>query len=152
MSKGLNDLHPAPGGGSKRRIIEGRGAGSRRGHKCGKGNKGQKSRSGYSRKFGFEGGQMPLQRRVPKRGFKNIFRRSYSVVNLDFIMRLEDFDGAITPEVLLERRLVRRKNQPVKILARGEINKAFEIHAHAFSEAARKAIENAGGKVVEIPC
>jgi len=151
MSKGLNDLHPAPGGGSRSRIIAGRGASSRRGHKAGRGNKGHKARTGYAGKRGFEGGQMPLQRRVPKRGFTNIFKIEYNVVNLEDFDRISSHEGAITPEVMHQYKLVRNKKKLIKILARGKIEQALEIQAHAFSEAARQAIEAAGGKAVVLP-
>ena len=136
----LHDLSPAPGSKHSRKRV-GRGPGSGTGKTAGRGHKGQRSRSGYSQRFGFEGGQMPLVRRVPKRGFTNIFRVEYSVVNLS---RLADFDGEVTPETLLAKGLVRAK-RPVKILGDGEFDKALKISAHKFSKSARAKIEAAGG-------
>ena len=136
----LHDLSPAKGSRRARKRI-GRGPGSGNGKTAGRGHKGQRSRSGFSRRRGFEGGQMPLIRRVPKRGFTNIFRREYSVVNL---RDLAGFDGEVDPGSLLERGLVRR-GMPVKVLADGEVEKALTVKAHKFSAAARSNIEAAGG-------
>lgn len=137
----LHDLSPAKGSRRTRKRI-GRGPGSGLGKTAGRGHKGQRSRSGFSRRRGFEGGQMPLIRRVPKRGFTNIFRREYAIVNLADVAELE---GEITPESLLDNGLVRR-GLPVKILADGEVTKALTVKAHKFSGAARAKIEAAGGK------
>ncbi len=136
----LHELSPAKGSRRARKRI-GRGPGSGTGKTAGRGHKGQRSRSGFSRRRGFEGGQMPLVRRVPKRGFTNIFRREYSVVNLS---RLEGFEGDVTPETLLAKGLV-RKGQPVKILGSGAIDQALAVKAHKFSKTAREKIEAAGG-------
>ncbi|MDH3522709.1 MAG: 50S ribosomal protein L15 [Acidobacteriota bacterium] len=136
----LHDLSPAPGSKNRRKRV-GRGPGSGLGKTAGRGHKGQRSRSGFSQRFGFEGGQMPLVRRVPKRGFTNIFRVEYSVVNLE---RLAEFDGEVTPQALVERGLA-RANRPVKILGDGEIAKALDVSAHKFSRSARAKIEAAGG-------
>ncbi len=136
----LHDLSPAPGSKKARKRI-GRGPGSGTGKTAGRGHKGQRSRSGFSQRFGFEGGQMPLVRRVPKRGFTNIFRVEYSVVNLD---RLADFDGEVTPQALIDHGLA-RSNRPVKILGDGEVEKALKVSAHKFSKSARAKIEAAGG-------
>ncbi len=136
----LHDLSPAPGSKRDRKRI-GRGPGSGNGKTAGRGHKGQRSRSGFSQRFGFEGGQMPLVRRVPKRGFTNIFRVEYAVVNLS---RLEGFDGDVTPETLAEKGMV-RKGRPVKILGNGEISAALNVSAHKFSKTAREKIEAAGG-------
>ena len=141
----LHDLSPAKGSRKPPKRI-GRGPGSGTGKTAGRGHKGQKSRSGYSRRLGFEGGQMPLIRRVPKRGFTNIFRKEIAVVNL---RDLADFEGEVTPESLAERGLV-RKGLPVKILGDGEINAALEIKAHHFSKSARSKIEAAGGSCEEL--
>jgi len=136
----LHDLSPAPGSKKERKRL-GRGPGSGTGKTAGRGHKGQRSRSGFSQRFGFEGGQMPLVRRVPKRGFTNIFRVEYSVVNLS---RLADFEGEITPETLAASGLVRAK-RPVKILGEGEVDRALNVSAHKFSASARAKIEAAGG-------
>lgn len=136
----LNDLSPAPGSKHSRKRV-GRGRGSGNGKTAGRGHKGQASRSGFSQRFGFEGGQMPLVRRVPKRGFTNIFRSEYSIVNLS---RLEGFDGEVTPEALVARGLA-RAGRPVKVLGNGEMGKAIRVSAHKFSKSARAKIEAAGG-------
>jgi large subunit ribosomal protein L15 len=136
----LSDLSPAPGSKHPRKRV-GRGPGSGTGKTAGRGHKGQASRSGFSQRFGFEGGQMPLVRRVPKRGFTNLFRTEYSVVNLS---RLADFDGEVTPEALVARGLA-RKGRPVKVLGNGDVEKALKVSAHKFSQSARAKIEAAGG-------
>ncbi len=141
----LHDLSPAKGSRKSPKRI-GRGPGSGTGKTAGRGHKGQKSRSGYSRRLGFEGGQMPLIRRVPKRGFTNIFRKEIAVVNL---RDLADFEGEVTPESLAERGLVRR-GLPVKILGDGELSAALEVKAHHFSKSARSKIEAAGGSCEEL--
>jgi large subunit ribosomal protein L15 len=128
---------------SKKRI--GRGQGSGNGKTAGRGHKGAKSRSGFKHKRGFEGGQMPLHRRVPKRGFHNLFRRAYEVVNLDTLQERFDAGVEVTPELLRERGVVSRKG-PIKVLARGEIEKALTVRAHKFSGKAAEKIAAAGGK------
>ena len=128
---------------SKKRI--GRGQGSGNGKTAGRGHKGAKSRSGFKRKRGFEGGQMPLHRRVPKRGFHNIFREEYEVVNLDTLQERFEAGVEVTPELLRERGLVGRTGQ-VKVLARGDIAKALTVRAHKFSGKAAEKIAAAGGK------
>ena len=140
---GIHDLRPAAGATHYRKRI-GRGPGSGHGKTAGRGNKGQKSRSGYRHQRGFEGGQMPLHRRVPKRGFTNIFRVEYDVVNLS---DLAGFDAgtAVTVDTLIERRLA-HKSRPVKILGDGEIGKALTVSAHKFSASAQAKIEAAGGR------
>jgi len=141
----LHDLSPAKGSTHTRKRV-GRGPGSGLGKTAGKGHKGHKSRAGYSRRPGFEGGQMPLVRRVPKRGFNNsLFRVEYAVVNL---AQLAEVEGEVTPETLAKLGLVRR-GKPVKVLGQGEIQRAIEVVAHKFSESARKKIEAAGGKCEE---
>lgn len=137
----LHDLSPAKGSRHSSKRV-GRGPGSGKGKTAGRGHNGQKSRSGYSRRRGFEGGQMPLVRRVPKRGFTNIFRKEYDVINLD---RLDGFEGDVTLETLVEKGLA-RKGASVKILGSGEIKKAVNIQAHKFSKSAQAKIEAAGGK------
>jgi len=143
--RGLHNLKPAPGSRKKPRRI-GRGPGSGRGKTAGLGEKGQRSRSGYSAKVGFEGGQMPLHRRVPKRGFTNIFRKELAVVNLD---RLAQYPAGeeITPERLVEEGVVSKLGAGLKILARGELTHALKVKAHRFSKQARAKIEAAGGSV-----
>jgi large subunit ribosomal protein L15 len=127
---------------SKKRI--GRGQGSGNGKTAGRGHKGAKSRSGFKRKRGFEGGQMPLHRRVPKRGFHNIFREEYEVVNLDTLQERFEAGVEVTPELLRERGLIRRRG-PIKVLARGDIAKALTVRAHKFSGKAAEKIAAAGG-------
>lgn len=143
----LNELSPAEGSRKNRRRV-GRGPGSGRGKTSGRGTKGQKSISGYSKRFGFEGGQMPLVRRVPKRGFTNIFRKEYSEVNIDRLDKIKK--KTIKIKDLIENGLVRKKTQPVKILGRGQITSPKIIHAHKFSKSAKEKIEKAGGKAVLI--
>ena len=146
----LSNLTPAKGSvKSDRRIARGQGSGyggtSTRGHK------GAKSRSGYSKKIGFEGGQMPLQRRVPKFGFKNINRVEYKAINLDIIQSLIDRKNVseITPEILRENGLI-GNNDLVKILGRGELTAKINVTAHKFSTTAKEAIAGKGGNVSEI--
>ena len=141
----LHDLSPAKGSRRAPKRL-GRGPGSGTGKTAGRGHKGQKSRSGYSRRLGFEGGQMPLIRRVPKRGFTNIFRKEVAVVNL---RDLSDIEGEINPDLLAERGLV-RKGLPVKVLGDGEISSALTVKAHHFSRSARAKIEAAGGSCEEL--
>ena len=136
----LHELSPAPGSKKNRKRI-GRGPGSGTGKTAGRGHKGQRSRSGFSQRFGFEGGQMPLVRRVPKRGFTNIFRTEYTAVNLS---RLEGFEGDVTPETLRAKGLA-RANKKVKILGDGEVSAKLNVKAHKFSKSARAKIEAAGG-------
>ncbi|MCA1581151.1 MAG: 50S ribosomal protein L15 [Acidobacteria bacterium] len=140
---GIHDLRPAPGATHSRKRL-GRGPGSGHGKTAGRGNKGQRSRSGYRHQRGFEGGQMPLHRRVPKRGFTNIFRVEYDIVNLSDLDRFEA-GQAVNPETLAGMRLA-RKNRRVKILGDGEIGKALTISAHKFSASAQAKIEAAGGR------
>jgi len=137
----LHDLSP-PKGSKHRRKRVGRGPGSGKGKTSGRGEKGQKARSGASIPAGFEGGQMPLHRRLPKRGFHNPFRTEYQVVN---VRDLEGFEGEATPETLRGAGLVRSPRMPVKILGDGEITTAVSVTAHAFSAGAREKIEAAGG-------
>jgi large subunit ribosomal protein L15 len=144
----LHNLKPAKGSIKNRKRI-GRGEGSKRGGTSTRGHKGAQSRSGYSRKIGFEGGQQPLQRRVPKYGFTNPNRVEYNKVNLDTIQSLVDSKKLklkITQKELIENGLVQKKDL-VKILGRGDIKAKIDISAHAFSASAQAAIEKAGGKV-----
>jgi large subunit ribosomal protein L15 len=140
----LDDLKPAAGSTKKRKRV-GRGDGSGHGKTSGRGHKGQGARSGGNVQPGFEGGQMPLQRRLPKRGFHNPFRIENSVVNIE---QLEAFSpgSEVTPAVLLEHGLVRRKNARVKILGDGTLSKALTVKAHGFSAKAKEKIEGSGGK------
>jgi large subunit ribosomal protein L15 len=141
---GLNNLRPPRGAKhSKKRI--GRGQGSGQGKTAGRGHKGAKSRAGFKFKRGFEGGQMPLHRRVPKRGFHNPFRVEYEVVNLDLLGEKFDAGTTITPDLLRERGLVGGGARPVKVLARGDVSKALTVHAHKFSGKAAEKIKAAGG-------
>jgi len=140
----LNNLRP-PRGAKKPKKRVGRGPGSGHGKTSSRGHKGAQSRSGFRFKRGFEGGQMPLHRRVPKRGFRNPFRVEYAVVNLDTLAEVFDAGSAVTPELLHERGIVRDARAPIKILGRGEIEKALTIRAHKFSETAVKKIAAAGG-------
>ena len=128
---------------SKKRV--GRGQGSGNGKTAGRGHKGAKSRSGFKRKRGFEGGQMPLHRRVPKRGFHNLFREEYEVVNLDTLQERFDAGVEVTPDLLRDSGLVGRRG-PIKVLARGDIAKALVVRAHKFSGKAAEKIAAAGGK------
>jgi len=139
----LSTLGPAKGS-RKRKVRVGRGFGSKLGKTSGSGNKGQKSRRGYSRRRGFEGGQMPLHRRIPKRGFHNPFGVSYSVVNLE---ELNVFPAGetVTPELLRAHGFVRRATDPIKVLGDGELKNKLTVHAHAFSASAKEKITKAGG-------
>jgi large subunit ribosomal protein L15 len=138
----LSELKPAPGSNKKRKRV-GRGDGSGHGKTSGRGHKGQGSRSGGNTKPGFEGGQMPLQRRLPKRGFHNPFRIEMAVVNLG---QLADLSGEVTPALLAQHGLINGKNRRVKVLGEGELSKALTIKAHGFSASAKQKIEAAGGK------
>jgi large subunit ribosomal protein L15 len=143
---GLHNLKPARGSVRNRKRI-GRGPGSGTGKTAGRGEKGQKSRSGYSRKVGFEGGQMPLHRRVPKRGFTNaLFRKEFAEVNLG---RLEIFEEGtiVTPEVLVKQGIVKQVRDGIKILGKGDLTKSLTVHAHRFSARAKERITGLGGKV-----
>jgi large subunit ribosomal protein L15 len=146
----LSNLKPAAGA-VKKKIRLGRGEASGTGGTAGRGHKGAKSRSGYKRKVGFEGGQMPLQRRVPKFGFKNPFRVEYTGVNLDALQQLSEAHGLATVDLdaLKAHGLIGKKDL-VKILGRGELKAKLEVTAHAFSKTAAAAIEAAGGTAVTI--
>jgi large subunit ribosomal protein L15 len=139
----LHDLSPAPGSHRDRKRL-GRGPGSGTGKTAGRGGKGQSARTGYKRKRGFEGGQMPLHRRIPKRGFKNFARVDYQVVN---IRDLAALGGDVTPEGLHAAGLVASLRRPVKVLGDGELKAKLAVSAHAFSKSAREKIEGAGGTV-----
>ena len=137
----------SPGAGSKKVSKRvGRGIGSGIGGRSGRGQDGQKSRSGYSRKFGFEGGQMPLVRRVPKRGFTNIFAINYAIVNVEALNVFED-GSVVTADELLARRIVNKTLSGIKILGNGELKKSLTVQCAVVSESAKAKIEAAGGKV-----
>jgi len=141
----LSNLRPPKGAKHAKKRV-GRGQGSGTGVTAGRGLKGAQSRSGYKSKRGFEGGQMPLHRRVPKRGFHNPFRVEYAVVNLDAIGERFEAGAEVTPERLREAGLVRSRKAPIKVLGRGELAKALTIKAHKFSGRAAERIAAAGGK------
>jgi large subunit ribosomal protein L15 len=144
----LNNLKPKKGSRHVKKRI-GRGPGSGHGKTAGRGEKGQKSRSGFSRTLGFEGGQMPLHRRLPKRGFTNIFKKEYAVVNLSDLERFDN--GATVDETALRQAgLVKGRNDGVKVLGNGKLSKKLTVSATKFSESAKKSIEAAGGTCQEI--
>ncbi len=146
MAIGLNNLK-APAGATHKKKRVGRGPGSGLGKTAGRGNKGQKSRSGYSRMRGFEGGQMPLHRRLPKRGFTNIFKKEWVEVNLADIESLFEAGAKVTPEELVKSGVIRRSEiEAVVILGQGTVGKALNVSAHRFSASARRKIEEAGGQ------
>src|SRR5436305_10410081 len=140
----LNNLRPPAGAKHVKKRI-GRGHGSGNGKTAGRGHKGAKSRSGFKFKRGFEGGQMPLHRRVPKRGFHNPFRVEYEVVNLDTLGLKFDAGTTVTPDLLREHGIVARREGRIKVLGRGEVGKALTVHAHKFSGTAAEKIAAAGG-------
>jgi large subunit ribosomal protein L15 len=146
----LSHLRPPKGMKHAKKRI-GRGQGSGNGKTAGRGHKGAKSRSGFHFKRGFEGGQMPLHRRVPKRGFHNPFRVEYEVVNLDTLGLVFDAGTVVTPDLLRARGIVARGKQLVKILGRGELSKALTVHAHRFSGKAAEKIAAAGGATEQLP-
>ena len=145
---GLHELQPAEGSRSRKNRV-GRGDGSNRGNYSGRGMKGQKQRGSVP--YLFEGGQLPLIKRLPyMRGFRNRNRVAYAPVNLSQLESVFDDGSDVTPEILLEKRLVRKKNEPVKILGDGEIKKKLNVSAHAFSGSAKEKIEKAGGAVAVV--
>jgi large subunit ribosomal protein L15 len=144
MAWTLSSLKP-PRGSRQRKVRVGRGIGSKLGKTAGAGNKGQKSRTGYSRRPGFEGGQMPLHRRIPKRGFRNPFGTDYATVNVESLNRFSAGE-TVTPAELIARGLVRVSHAPVKVLGDGELKVALTVHAHKFSKSAQEKIARAGGK------
>jgi large subunit ribosomal protein L15 len=148
----LHNLKPAEQSNSNPGKRVGRGEGTGKGGTSTRGHKGAKSRSGYSKKIGFEGGQMPLQRRVPKFGFTNINRVLYNVINLDTLQNLVEekkIKNEVTFEKLVELRLARKK-ELIKILGRGKLNASLKVSAHKFSETAKEAIKSAGGEAINI--
>lgn len=140
----IEDIRPAEGSTKNKKRV-GRGVGSGHGKTSCKGHKGQKARSGGTKGAGFEGGQMPLQRRIPKRGFTNIFKKEYAIINLDTLEALKD-DAVITPELLMEKGVIKNRKDGLKVLASGSIQRPVTIKANAFSAAAAAKIEAAGGK------
>lgn len=148
----LNNLQPAKGSVKNQGKRVGRGQGSGKGGTATRGHKGAKSRSGYSKKIGFEGGQMPLQRRVPKFGFKNINRKEYKGINLDTLQTLVDngkIKNTVTTDILIENGLA-YKNDLIKILGRGELKAKLNITVHKFTATAKEAIEKAGGEAITL--
>ena len=140
----LHQLQPAPGSRKSKKRL-GRGPGSGLGKTAGKGHKGMLARSGRANVAGFEGGQMPLARRLPKRGFHNPFRIEFAVVNLKTLAALDETVN-VTPQVLYEKRIVKKQSRPIKILGVGELDKPMTIEAHKFSQSALRKIEQAGGQ------
>ncbi len=145
MSLELHGLKPSKGA-NRQRKRAGRGPGSGLGKTAGRGHKGQKSRSGYSRRAGFEGGQMPLYRRLPKRGFTNVFAKRWVVLNVRDLNRFEE-GSTVSPEFLVGSGYVKNLRDGVRVLGQGELEKKLTVKAHHFSESARKKIEAAGGSV-----
>ena len=144
MAVNLSNLKP-PRGSRHRKVRVGRGIGSKLGKTAGKGNKGQKSRKGYSRRAGFEGGQMPLRRRIPKRGFHNPTRFEFAVVNVEGL-NVFPAGTTVTPELLIGAGLVREARAPIKVLGDGELKQSLTVRAHKFSKSAGEKIAQAGGK------
>jgi large subunit ribosomal protein L15 len=140
----LHELKPAQGSRKERNRV-GRGTGSGNGKTSGRGHKGQNARSGGGVRLGFEGGQTPLFRRLPKRGFTNVNRKDYAVVNIDTLNRFEE-GTEVTPELLIESGIVKSEKAGIKVLANGNVEKKLTVKAHKFSAAAKEAIEAAGGK------
>jgi large subunit ribosomal protein L15 len=149
MALSLNNIHPAKGSTHKKKRV-GRGPGSGLGKTAGRGEKGQKSRSGYSRKVGFEGGQMPLHRRLPKRGFTNIFKKRWLEVSLAALEGHFKVNEEVTPELLHERGIIKKAKHDVVVLGNGELTKPLRVSAHRFTRSAREKIKQAGGTVTEI--
>jgi large subunit ribosomal protein L15 len=146
MGLGLHNLKRNPGAVRARKRV-GRGPGSGTGKTAGRGHKGQKSRSGYSHRPGFEGGQMPLYRRLPKRGFTNIFRKEFTIIKVEDLNRFEN-DTVVTPELLQEQGFYKKaKPGGIKILGNGELEKKLSVRAHKFTKSASEKISKAGGKV-----
>jgi large subunit ribosomal protein L15 len=149
MEPTLSNLKP-PRGSRHRKVRVGRGMGSKMGKTAGAGNKGQQSRRGYSRRAGFEGGQMPLHRRLPKRGFSNPFPKTLAVVNVESL-NVFSAGETVTPEILRGHGIVRAARAGVKILGDGDLKVALTVRAHAFSKSAEEKIARAGGKVELLP-
>jgi large subunit ribosomal protein L15 len=141
----LHEIKPVRGS-TKRRKVVGRGRGSGHGTTAGRGGKGQTARTGSSIPAWFEGGQMPLIRRLPKRGFTNIFKKNYAIINIELLDRFES-GQEVTPALLVSQGLIRSRNDGVKVLGTGALTKTLTVHAHKFSQSAAAKIEAAGGKV-----
>ncbi len=150
MAQGLHTLAPRSGATSSRKRV-GRGPGSGLGKTAGRGHKGQKSRSGHSHLLGHEGGQMPLHRRVPKRGFTNIFRTDWVTVTLEKLEATFPDGAAVTPESLKAAGALKRRGDGLKILGTGELSKALSVSAHKFTAGAKRKIEAAGGRCEVLP-
>lgn len=146
----LNDVHRGITKFKKRKRV-GRGTGSGHGKTCGRGHKGQKSRAGYSRKASFQGGAMPLVRRVPKRGFNNQFALTVKTVNVSDLEKTFEDGSEVTPDSLRGHSLAKSRYDVLKVLGDGELTKKLKVTAHRFSKSAREKIEKAGGEVVELP-
>ena len=149
MTLSLNNLRPAKGSTHKKKRV-GRGPGSGLGKTAGRGEKGQKSRSGYSSKIGFEGGQMPLHRRLPKRGFTNIFKKQWIEVSLAALDKHFGANDEVTPEVMHHRGVIKKAKHDIVVLGTGEVSKALKVSAHRFTKSAREKIEKAGGAATVI--
>ncbi len=149
MALSLNNLHPAKGSTHKKKRV-GRGPGSGLGKTSGRGEKGQKSRSGYSMKIGFEGGQMPLHRRLPKRGFTNIFKKKWIEVSLAALEEAFAENDDVTPELMHHRGIIKKAKHDIVVLGNGDVSKSLKVSAHRFTKSARAKIEKAGGAVTVI--
>jgi large subunit ribosomal protein L15 len=149
MALSLNNLRPAKGSTHKKKRL-GRGPGSGLGKTAGRGEKGQKSRSGYSSKIGFEGGQMPLHRRLPKRGFTNIFKKQWIEVSLRALEQSFAANDEITPEAMHHRGIIKKAKHDIVVLGNGEVTKALKVSAHRFTKSAKEKIEKAGGTVTVV--
>ena len=145
----LHDMQPTPGSRHKKKRV-GRGDGSGSGRTAGRGEKGQKSRSGYSRKYHFEGGQVPLIRRLPKKGFKSMDHKEFNIVNVEALEKFFNAGDSVDPEVLHQKGIIGKNKLDLKILAEGEITKALTVKSHKFSVVAKAKIEAAGGKCEKI--
>jgi large subunit ribosomal protein L15 len=149
MALSLNNLHPAKGSTHRKKRL-GRGPGTGLGKTSGRGEKGQKSRSGYSMKIGFEGGQMPLHRRLPKRGFTNIFKKKWIEVSLAALEKAFSENDDVTPELMHHRGIIKKAKHDIVVLGNGEVSKSLKVSAHRFTKSAREKIEKAGGAVTVI--
>jgi large subunit ribosomal protein L15 len=149
MALSLNNLHPAKGSTHRKKRL-GRGPGTGLGKTSGRGEKGQKSRSGYSMKIGFEGGQMPLHRRLPKRGFTNIFKKKWIEVSLAALEKQFAENDEVTPEVMHHRGIIKKAKHDIVVLGNGDVSKSLKVSAHRFTKSARDKIEKAGGTVTVI--
>jgi large subunit ribosomal protein L15 len=149
MALSLNNLHPAKGSTHRKKRL-GRGPGTGLGKTSGRGEKGQKSRSGYSMKIGFEGGQMPLHRRLPKRGFTNIFKKKWIEVSLAALEKQFAENDEVTPDVMHHRGIIKKAKHDIVVLGNGEVSKSLKVSAHRFTKSAKEKIEKAGGTVTVI--